>query len=301
MAKAKPRAYPLEPVTIPSLLVRAAQACAGNNDFRRMLNGVCIRPDGYIESSNGYTAFRGAAKTLNIEPIPMQQVLMIHGKIPTSRATCQFEWHDANGGTVRCIDTLKGVKADVLAAFEVLHEVRDVDELADEIFPNLDPIFKHQPLEAITHIGMTSTVLATVGRVFGSWASCSINFRGPTSSVVVTPLAEVWCEYEAALLLMPTSEVTEDSSEPVATFALESGELDGWSFAENPEDEKPPESDPLLDQVIELVKESRKISISYIQRKMKVGYNRAARIVEQLEADGVVSPVLASGTREVLI
>jgi S-DNA-T family DNA segregation ATPase FtsK/SpoIIIE len=60
------------------------------------------------------------------------------------------------------------------------------------------------------------------------------------------------------------------------------------------------ESDPLYDQAVAIVTESRKASISYVQRRLKIGYNRAARMVEEMEAAGVVSPVQSNGNREVL-
>ena len=58
--------------------------------------------------------------------------------------------------------------------------------------------------------------------------------------------------------------------------------------------------DPLYDQAVAIVTESRKASISYVQRRLKVGYNRAARMIEEMEGSGVVSPVQANGGREVL-
>ncbi len=60
------------------------------------------------------------------------------------------------------------------------------------------------------------------------------------------------------------------------------------------------EGDPLYDQAVAIVTESRKASISYVQRRLKVGYNRAARMIEQMEAAGVISPVSGSGSREVI-
>lgn len=60
------------------------------------------------------------------------------------------------------------------------------------------------------------------------------------------------------------------------------------------------EPDPLYDQAVELVLETRKTSISYIQRRLRIGYNRAARIVEDMEAAGVVSQLQENGVREVL-
>ena len=60
------------------------------------------------------------------------------------------------------------------------------------------------------------------------------------------------------------------------------------------------ESDPLYDQAVAIVTETRKASISYVQRRLKVGYNRAARMVEDMEAAGVVGPLQSNGQREVL-
>ncbi|MDN3682349.1 DNA translocase FtsK 4TM domain-containing protein [Vibrio tapetis subsp. quintayensis] len=60
------------------------------------------------------------------------------------------------------------------------------------------------------------------------------------------------------------------------------------------------EHDPLFDQVVEHVVQSRRGSVSGVQRRFKIGYNRAARIVEQLEAHGIVSAPGHNGNREVL-
>lgn len=64
--------------------------------------------------------------------------------------------------------------------------------------------------------------------------------------------------------------------------------------------EREGESDPLFDEAVAVVTESRRASISYLQRRLKVGYNRAARMIEDMESAGVVSPVLSNGTRDVL-
>ena len=61
------------------------------------------------------------------------------------------------------------------------------------------------------------------------------------------------------------------------------------------------EADPLYDKAVAIVCESRKASISYVQRRLKIGYNRAARMIEEMEAAGVVSPVQHNGSREVLV
>ncbi len=61
------------------------------------------------------------------------------------------------------------------------------------------------------------------------------------------------------------------------------------------------ESDPLYDQAVQFVIESRRASISSVQRKLKVGYNRAARMIEQMEAVGLVGPPGSNGSREILV
>jgi len=60
------------------------------------------------------------------------------------------------------------------------------------------------------------------------------------------------------------------------------------------------ESDALFDEAVAFVTQSRKASISSVQRKLRIGYNRAARLVDSMEAAGIVSPAGHNGTREVL-
>ena len=60
------------------------------------------------------------------------------------------------------------------------------------------------------------------------------------------------------------------------------------------------EDDPLYDQAVHIVTETRRASISGVQRRLKIGYNRAARMLEQMEASGVVGPLQANGSRDVL-
>jgi len=60
------------------------------------------------------------------------------------------------------------------------------------------------------------------------------------------------------------------------------------------------ESDPLYDEAVRIVTESRRASVSGVQRRLRIGYNRAARLVEEMESAGVVGPVQTHGGREVL-
>ena len=61
------------------------------------------------------------------------------------------------------------------------------------------------------------------------------------------------------------------------------------------------EKDPMYDQAVEIVLKNRKASISLVQRHLKIGYNRAARLVEDMEKAGLVSAMSGSGQREILV
>ncbi len=60
------------------------------------------------------------------------------------------------------------------------------------------------------------------------------------------------------------------------------------------------DSDPLYDDAVQFVLKSRRASISSVQRQLRIGYNRAARLIEQMEAAGLVSPMETNGNRTVL-
>ncbi len=60
------------------------------------------------------------------------------------------------------------------------------------------------------------------------------------------------------------------------------------------------ESDPLYDEAVAIVLKSRRASISSVQRHLRIGYNRAARLIEEMERAGLVSPMQSNGNREVL-
>ncbi len=61
------------------------------------------------------------------------------------------------------------------------------------------------------------------------------------------------------------------------------------------------ESDPMYDQACEVVLKHRRASISLVQRHLRIGYNRAARLLEQMEQAGMVSPMQSNGNREILV
>lgn len=77
------------------------------------------------------------------------------------------------------------------------------------------------------------------------------------------------------------------------TVATDDGENGGADLFQE-------ELDPLFDQVVAFVVETRRASISSVQRKFRIGYNRAARIVEQMEVEGIISAPSHNGNREVL-
>ena len=59
--------------------------------------------------------------------------------------------------------------------------------------------------------------------------------------------------------------------------------------------------DELFEQAKEIILKERRTSISYLQRRLQIGYNRAANIIEQMERAGILSPPNSKGQREILI
>jgi len=82
---------------------------------------------------------------------------------------------------------------------------------------------------------------------------------------------------------------------------LEGGTVDGDGDLNSDDGGESGEKDPMYDQAVEVVLKDRKASISYVQRKLRIGYNRSARLLEDMEKAGLVSSLTASGQREVLV
>ena len=84
----------------------------------------------------------------------------------------------------------------------------------------------------------------------------------------------------------------------IVSSAQETGPIPGWSGSESSSSE---DSDDLYDEAVSFVLESRRASISAVQRKLRIGYNRAARLIESMEEAGLVSEMSSNGSREVLV
>ncbi len=82
---------------------------------------------------------------------------------------------------------------------------------------------------------------------------------------------------------------------------LEGGTVEGDSDLSADGGGEGGEKDPMYDQAVEVVLKDRKASISYVQRKLRIGYNRSARLLEDMEKAGLVSGLTTSGQREVLV
>ena len=83
------------------------------------------------------------------------------------------------------------------------------------------------------------------------------------------------------------NEILDEPGEAIPGISAEPGENGG-------------EADPLYDEAVRIVTESRRASISGVQRRLKVGYNRAARMIEEMEQAGIVSALQSNGNRDVL-
>jgi len=86
--------------------------------------------------------------------------------------------------------------------------------------------------------------------------------------------------------------------EEIVSSVQDTGPIPGWSGADTG---SPEDADELYDEAVNFVLESRRASISAVQRKLRIGYNRAARLIETMEEAGIVSEMSSNGSREVLV
>ena len=89
-------------------------------------------------------------------------------------------------------------------------------------------------------------------------------------------------------------------SQPIFIDEVTSGQGGEFSSEDQSSENGDSETDPLFDEAVKLVTESRNASISSVQRRLRIGYNRAARIVEKMEEIGIVGELESNGKREVL-
>jgi S-DNA-T family DNA segregation ATPase FtsK/SpoIIIE len=82
---------------------------------------------------------------------------------------------------------------------------------------------------------------------------------------------------------------------------LEGGVLDGEGGASDAVAAGGGESDAMYDQAVAIVLQNKRASISLVQRHLRIGYNRAARLLEQMEQAGLVSPMGHNGNRDILV
>ncbi len=80
-----------------------------------------------------------------------------------------------------------------------------------------------------------------------------------------------------------------------------SGDMPGEPFVQLDGDGDTEQDDDLYDEAVQFVLDSRRASISAVQRKLRIGYNRAARLIEAMEAAGLVTPMNSNGSREVVV
>ena len=99
--------------------------------------------------------------------------------------------------------------------------------------------------------------------------------------------------------------VSDSEVEKVANFLRSTGTPEYmFEITEEPDEnltENAEDRDPLFSEAINLIKNEQKVSTSFLQRHLQIGYNRAARIIDKLEAENIISPANHAGKREILI
>jgi S-DNA-T family DNA segregation ATPase FtsK/SpoIIIE len=97
----------------------------------------------------------------------------------------------------------------------------------------------------------------------------------------------------------------EEEIEALTAYVKTLGEpeyIDEAMFLDDDEEDVPFDAvdDPLMDKALEIIVTAGKASASYLQRRLQIGYNRAARLVEAMEQQGIVGPAQGSKPREIL-
>ncbi len=109
-------------------------------------------------------------------------------------------------------------------------------------------------------------------------------------------LVRIQCAYISEKEIARVTKFLKEQKSPdyIEDITIESGDDDTREFDESDYDEK-------YDEAVALVTKTRQASISFVQRRLRIGYNRAARLVEMMEYEGVVGPQIGSKPREVLV
>ena len=99
--------------------------------------------------------------------------------------------------------------------------------------------------------------------------------------------------------------VSDEEVEKVVSFLKAQGAPEYIEQVTKEPEETPdmgePSGDSLYDQAVAIVTRDGRASTSYVQRRLQIGYNRAARLIEQMEEQGVISPPNHAGKREILV
>ena len=130
------------------------------------------------------------------------------------------------------------------------------------------------------------------------------NLLGNGDMLYITPASSTPVRVHGAFVsdeeVNRVSSDLQSKSQPIFIDEVTSGQGGEFSSEDQSKENGDSETDPLFDEAVKLVTESRNASISSVQRRLRIGYNRAARIVEKMEEIGIVGELESNGKREVL-